>query len=171
MKSTLAFLCGLALSAALTTAHAEDGEFSTQDKLLLTSLNEINMTTATVTGVFEYCMKQDPDFAMRALETLQAWRTRNEPFIALSPMLREEAMVIAEREGMTRAEANEVLENAAQEVASTFPGMLELDPDVARRIHVCNVYVGKIGEGEMDIAHGDDDQLGYLKSRLEALKR
>ena len=101
MKSTLAILCGLALSAALTTAHAEDGEFSTQDKLLLTSLNEINMTTATVTGVFEYCMKQDPDFAMRALETLQAWRTRNEPFIALSPMLREEAMVFAEREGMT----------------------------------------------------------------------
>lgn len=171
MKSTLAILCGLLLSAALTNARAEDAEFSAQDKLMLTSLHEINMTTATVMAVFEYCMKQDPGFSLRALETLEAWKTRNMALVSLSPLLREESMVLAEREGMTRAEAGEVLDNAAKEVASTFPDMLDLDPDVSRRIHVCNVYVDKIGAGELDIAHGDEDQLRYLNSRLEALKR
>lgn len=171
MTSKLAILCGLLLSAALTTADAEDAEFSKQDKLLLVSLNEINMTTATVTAVFEYCVKQDPDFPLRALETLEGWKTRNMAFVRLAPVLREESMVIAEREGMTRAEANEVLDNAAKEVASTFPDLLDLEPEVAKLIHVCNVYVDKIAAGEMDIAHGDEDQLGYLKSRLEAVRR
>jgi len=171
MTSKLAILCGLLLSAALTTAHAEDGEFSTQDKLLLTSLNEINMTTATVMAVFEYCMKQDPGFAMRSLETLEAWKARNKDFVSLSPLLRAEALIIAEREGMTRAEANDVLDNAAHEVSSTFPDMLDLEPEVPRRVHVCNVYVDKIGDGEFDIAHDEEDQMGYLKSRLQALKR
>jgi phosphatidylserine/phosphatidylglycerophosphate/cardiolipin synthase-like enzyme len=170
MKTTPAILCGLLLSAAFA-AHADDGEMDLQEKLLVTSLNEINMTTATVMGVFEYCMKQDPGFSLRSLDSLESWKSRNMAVVALSPRMREEALVIAEREGMTRAEAETVLDDAAAAVAATFPSLLEADPDISRRVQVCDVYAGKIREGELDIAADDDMQRRYLQSRIDAAQR
>ena len=172
MKTMFACLCGLLLSAT-GVVRAEDGEFNAQEKLMLISLNEINMTTATVTTIFEYCMKQDPGFSARSLDALNIWKSRNMAFVDLSPMLHNEAMVVGLREGMTRAEVDQALDDAANEVARTFPDMLDAEPDIARRIHVCDTYVDKITQGDLDIASGDNDaeKLGYLKGRLEAARR
>ena len=151
-------------------AHAQDGELSEADHLLLRSAAEVSNKTAIVLHVFEYCAEQDDDFILRSAGALPNWKERNLDYVGLTTTLREQVLIMGERHGITRPEMGTMLDEAPREVIASFAeefGRMGSE----ERIRVCDGYAEKIREGELDIGHGDSEVTELLDIYVEAAKR
>lgn len=160
MKSKLALLVATAMAAiTATSAHAQaEGEspFTPEQKLLMLSVAELHNKPETVRQMFEYCAKQVDDFALENATVLSGWRERNQPFLLLRAGLQKQVDVIAQQEGMTPADVEDLMVTNAKDIASAFPERLEPENGLARAF-ACNLYAGKVRDGEFDVGYNKPD--------------
>lgn len=158
MKSKLALLVVTAMAAiTATSAHAqaqaaEESPFTPEQKLLMLSVAELHNKPETVRQMFEYCAKQVDDFALENAAVLSGWRERNQPFLLLKAGLQKQVDVIAQQEGMTPADVEDLMVTNAKDIASAFPERMESENALARAF-VCNLYAGKVRDGEFDVGY------------------
>jgi len=168
MKAIIACLACAGLSLAHATAPAQDVQLTPEQQTLMRAAQNVTTRTETVTQILDYCMRQDPRFAQSGVDSLRAWRLRNQPYVDLGPALREEFHALGIRLfGMSRQETEDVLMGAVQEVAGTFAEELDKVDDAARRRHACDTYAAKIRDGELDIGVDHPEVKTLLDARLE----
>ena len=160
MKSKLALLAVTAMAAiTATSAHAqaaEESPFTPEQKLLMLSVAELHNKPETVRQMFEYCAKQVDDFALENATVLSGWRERNQPFLLLKAGLQKQVDVIAQKEGMTPADVEDLMVTNAKDIAGAFPERMESENALARAF-VCNLYAGKVRDGEFDVGYNKPD--------------
>lgn len=168
MKTIIACGAGVALCLACLSAPAQEVELTQEQQTLMLAAQNVTTRTETVTRILEYCMRQDDGFAQSGLDSLRAWRARNQAYVDLGPALREEVYTLGIRQfGMSRQETEDALMSAVQEVAGTFAEELDKVDDAARRRHACDTYAAKIRDGELDIGFERPEVKAMLDARLD----
>ncbi|MGN6224745.1 hypothetical protein [Pseudoxanthomonas sp.] len=172
MKTIIACGAGAVLCLAHAAVSAQDVPLTQEQQILMRATQNVATRTETVTQILNYCTRQDSGFAQSGLDSLRAWRARNQAYVDLGPALREELYVLGSRQfGMSRQETEETLMSAVQEVAGTFAEEMEKVDDPARRRHACDAYAAKIRDGELDIGFERPEVKAMLDARLEQARK
>ncbi len=172
MKTITACGAGVVLCLAHVAASAQDVQLTQEQQILMRAAQNVTTRTETVTQILNYCTRRDSGFAQSGLDSLRAWRARNQAYVDLGPALREEVYALGARQfGMSRQETEEALMSAVQEVAGTFAEEMEKVDDAARRRHACETYATKIRDGELDIGFERPEVKAMLDARLEQARK
>ncbi|MBB3274514.1 MULTISPECIES: hypothetical protein [unclassified Pseudoxanthomonas] len=172
MKTNTMGWVGAALCLATATASAQEAPLSEEQQILLRAAQNVTTRTETVSRILDYCTRQDAGFAATGLDSIRAWRQRNQAYVDLGPALREETYAMGVRQfGVTREEAEAALMAAVEEVAGTFAEEMEQVDEPARRRHACDAYARKISDGELDIGFERPEVKAMLDARLDGTRK